>query len=97
MYQKTIPVVRNWRTNLKKTNVVAFYFHCMLFFKYKQTSQNYTLILSRNNQQDATFQRNLLFHRSLKAEHVSSGIPLIIRRSNCICSLWFTYACGDRP
>jgi len=22
---------------------------------------------------------------------------LIIRSSNCICSLWFTYACGDRP
>jgi len=30
-------------------------------------------------------------------EHVSSGIPLIIRSSNCICSLWFTYACCDRP
>jgi len=74
----------------------------------------------------------------LKAQHVSSGIPLIIRSSklylqplvyihiwwpavvksqtfnwklnmfraayrsssgapNCICSLWFTYTCGDRP
>ena len=28
----------------------------------------------------------------MKAQHVSSGIPLIIRSSNCICSLWFTYA-----
>jgi hypothetical protein len=27
----------------------------------------------------------------LKAQHVSSGTPLIIRSSNCICSLWFTY------
>jgi hypothetical protein len=53
--------------------------------------------LSRNNQQDATLQQNLLFHRSLKAQHVSSGIPLIIRSSNCTCSLWFTYECGDRP
>ena len=34
---------------------------------------------------------------SLKAQHVSSGTSLIIRSSNCICSLWFTYACGDRP
>jgi len=25
------------------------------------------------------------FHRSLEAQHVSSGIPLIIRSSNCIC------------
>ena len=33
----------------------------------------------------------------MKAQHVSSGILLIIRSSNCICSLWFTYACGDRP
>ena len=33
----------------------------------------------------------------MKAQHVSSGIPLIIRRSNCICRLWFTYAYGDRP
>jgi len=33
----------------------------------------------------------------LKAQHVLSGIPLIIRSSNCICSLWFTYACGDWP
>jgi len=32
----------------------------------------------------------------LRAQHVSSGIPLVIRSSNCICSLWFTYACGDR-
>jgi len=38
-----------------------------------------------------------LIRRSLKAQHVSSGIPLIIRSSNWICSLWFTYACGDRP
>ena len=22
---------------------------------------------------------------------------LIIRNLNCICSFWFTYACGDRP
>src|SRR5215475_11656518 len=35
----------------------------------------------------------LLFHLSLKAQHVSSGTPLIIRSSNCICSLWFTYVC----
>ena len=34
---------------------------------------------------------------SLKAQHVSSGMSLIIRSSNCICSLWFTYVCGDRP
>jgi len=34
---------------------------------------------------------------SLKAQHVSSGTSLIIRSYNCICSLWFTYACGDRP
>ena len=34
---------------------------------------------------------------SLKAQHVSSGTSLIIRSSNCICSLWFTYVCGDRP
>ena len=34
---------------------------------------------------------------SLKAQHVSSVTLLIIRSSNCICSLWFTYACGDRP
>ena len=33
----------------------------------------------------------------MKAERVSSGIPLIIRALNCICSLWFTYTCGDRP
>jgi len=26
---------------------------------------------------------------SLKAQHVSSGTSLIIRSSNCICSLWF--------
>jgi hypothetical protein len=32
----------------------------------------------------------------LKAQHVSSGIPLIIRSSNCIYSLWCTYECGDR-
>ena len=55
------------------------------------------LSFSRNYQQDATLQQNLLFHRSLKAQHVSIGTPLIIRSSNCICSLWFTYACGDRP
>ena len=30
---------------------------------------------------------------SLKAQHVSSGTSLIIRSSNCICSLWFTHAC----
>jgi hypothetical protein len=35
--------------------------------------------------------------RSLKAQHVLSGTPLIIRSSNFICSVWFTYACGDRP
>jgi len=52
---------------------------------------------NRNSQQDATFKQNLLFHRLLKAQHVSSGTPLIIRSSNCVCSLWFTYACGDRP
>jgi len=46
------------------------------------------MLLSRNNQQDATLQQNLLFHRLLTAQHVSSGIPLIIRSSNCICSLW---------
>jgi hypothetical protein len=51
----------------------------------------YSFTLSRNNQEDATLYLNLLFHRSLKAQHVSSGIPLIIRSSNCICSLWFTY------
>jgi len=34
---------------------------------------------------------------SLKAHHVSSDTSLIIRSSNCTCSLWFTYACGDRP
>jgi len=34
---------------------------------------------------------------SLKAQHVSSRTSLIIRSSNCICSLWFTYVCGDRP
>ena len=27
----------------------------------------------------------------IKGQHVSSGTPLIIRSSNCICSLWFTY------
>ena len=32
-----------------------------------------------------------------EAQHVSSGIPLIIRISNCICSLQFTFACGDWP
>ena len=45
-----------------------------------------------NNQQDATLWQNLLFHRPLKAQHVSSGILLIIRSSNCVCSLWFTYS-----
>ena len=34
---------------------------------------------------------------SLKAQHVSSVTSLIIRSSKCICSLWFTYACGDHP
>ena len=34
---------------------------------------------------------------SLKAQHVSSVTSLIFRSSNCICSLWFTYASGDRP
>jgi len=34
---------------------------------------------------------------SLKAQYVSSVTSLIIRSSNCICRLWFTYACGDRP
>jgi len=34
---------------------------------------------------------------SLKARNVSSVTSLIIRSSKCICSLWFTYACGDRP
>jgi len=54
--------------------------------------------LSRNNQQDATLQQNSPFHRSSKAQHISSGTPLIIiRSSNCTCSLWSTYACGDRP
>jgi len=28
-------------------------------------------------------------------QHVSSGMSLIIRSPNCICILWFTYACGD--
>jgi len=28
---------------------------------------------------------------SLKAQHVSSGMSLIIRSSNCICSFWFTH------
>jgi len=27
----------------------------------------------------------------LKAQHVSSGMSLIIRSSNCICSRWFTH------
>jgi len=53
--------------------------------------------LSRNNQQNATLYYNLLFYRSLEAQHVSSGILLIIRSSNFICSLLFAYACGDRP
>jgi len=39
----------------------------------------------------------LLFRSSLKAQHVSSGTPLIIRSSSCIYNLWFTYACGDWP
>jgi hypothetical protein len=60
-----------------------------------QSTKNWILqaysLLSRNNQQDATLQQNLLFHHSLKAQHVSSGILLIIRSSNCICSLWSTY------
>jgi len=30
----------------------------------------------------------------LTAQHVSSGIPLIIRSSNCICSLWFPLRLG---
>jgi len=34
---------------------------------------------------------------SLKAQHVSSVTSLIIRSANCICSLCFTYVCGDRP
>jgi len=37
--------------------------------------------ISRNNQQDATLLQNFLFQRLLKAQHVSSGIPLIIRSS----------------
>jgi hypothetical protein len=37
--------------------------------------------LNRNNQQDATLQQNLLFQSLLKAQHVSSGILLIIRSS----------------
>jgi len=41
----------------------------------------YFKLFSRNNQQDATLQQNLLFHRSLKAQHVSSGTQLIIRSS----------------
>ena len=32
---------------------------------------------------------------SLKAQHVSSSMSLIVRSSNCICSLWFTYVCGE--
>jgi hypothetical protein len=40
---------------------------------------------------------NLLFHSTLKAQHVSRVMSLIIRNFNCIYSFWFTYACGDRP
>jgi len=39
----------------------------------------------------------LLFHSTLIVQHVSSIMSLIIRNLNCICSFWFTYACGDRP
>ena len=39
------------------------------------------MLLSRNNQQDATLQQNLLFPRLLTAQHVSSGTSLIIRSS----------------
>ena len=39
----------------------------------------------------------LLFHSTLTVQHVSSVMSLIIRNLNCICSFWFTYACGDRP
>jgi len=39
----------------------------------------------------------LLFHSTLIVQHVSSVMSLIIRSLNCICSFWFTYACGDRP
>ena len=55
------------------------------------------ICLSSNNQQDAAWKRNLLFHSTLKAQHVSSDMSLIIRSPNCIYSLWFTYVCGDRP
>jgi len=37
-----------------------------------------------------------LFHSTLIVQHVSSVMSLIIRNLNCICSFWFTYACGDR-
>ena len=39
----------------------------------------------------------ILFLSLLQAQHVSSGMSLIIRSPNRICSLWFTYACGERP
>jgi len=34
---------------------------------------------------------------SLNAQHVSSGMSLVIGSSDCICGLWFTYVCGDCP
>jgi hypothetical protein len=44
--------------------------------------RNIRLGISRNNQKHATLLQNLLFQSLLKAQHVSSGTPLIIR--SCI-------------
>jgi hypothetical protein len=64
----------------------------------KQHLFQYTTILNRsveitNNMQPC----NRIYYSNflLKAQYVLSGKPLIIRSSKCICSLWFTYVCGD--
>jgi hypothetical protein len=67
------------------------------FVSYMQTSDDRCIWISRNNQQDAncnrTYYSNVYWRLNMfRAAHCSSPGAL-----NCICSLWFTYTCGDWP